>query len=413
MKRSNRLKQLFLCLTLLIIFLFPKSGFSQATPFFAVSETVISPSAQSGTGLILFSFLYTTNGVSGAVIASSIPANTQMVAVGPPGTVISGVGGTTAGAPGGSPITWTIGASGAVTGAAWMLVTVPSTVPLGTVITSGGKYGLGTPLSSATNAVTAVVGPDMQIAASVSPLGASVGSIVNYNLIWKVTGEFLSVFDSYDNIASGSVGTVSIGSEPWGYDGTLYNIVPSSTNATWTITAGTNSDQYVLAANPGAQNGYFLRSSPSVQLASQNSYALVGSMSISSGSTCGSMALAMDSAGSNGYLVGLSTSPSPGILYVYRITSGSPTTLSTASMTVSSNTFYAISDAVNGTAGGGPVTLLAKAWHVYQSIPAHYAISVADPGVITSGEIGWEINPANTAAYTDLNLFLNNGLVCL
>jgi hypothetical protein len=406
-----KVRALFLFTGLLVVLLLPASGFSQVTPTFtptlvpsfSVSETVNSPSAQSGTGLILFSFPYVaSNTTTSAVIASVVPPNTLLVALGPPSIVANAAG---------SAITWTIPASQSVTGTVWMLVKVPSTVPLGTVINSSGEYGLTTSPSSATNAVTAVVGPEMEIAASVSPSGASVGSVVNYNLIWKVTGEFLSVFDSYDNATIGAIGTASTGSEPWGYDGSPYDIEPSGTNATWTITSETNSDQYVLAANPGTQNGYLLRSSPGVQLAPQNNYSVAGAVLINTGSTSGSLALAMDSAGNNGYLVGLSTSPSPGILYVDRITSGSPTTLSTSSLAVSTDTFYAISAAVNPTTGGGSVTLLAKAWQAFQSVPSNYAITVVDPGVITSGEVGWEINPANTAAYTDLYLFLNNGLV--
>jgi len=412
---SFKMKPLFLFTSLLVGLYLPVSGYSQViiptftptitptlVPSFSVSETVNSPSAESGTGLILFSFPYTASNTTGAVIASVVPPNTQLKALGPPNIVVTASG---------SAITWTIPTSQPVTGTVWMLVNVPGTVPLGTVITSGGEYGLSTPPTSATNAVTAIVGPEMQIAASVSPSGASIGSVVNYNLIWKVTGEYLSVFDSYDSIAAGSIGTVSTGSEPWGYDGTPYDIEPSSTNATWTITAGTNSDNYILAANPGSQNGYLLRTSPQVQLAPQSNYSVLGAVLIGGSSTSGSMALAMDSPGSNGYLAGLSTLPSPGILYVDRITNGIPTTLSTASMTVSTDTFYAINAAVNPTTSGGSVTLLAKAWQVFQTAPSNYAVTVVDPGVITTGQVGWEINPANNVAYTDLYLFLNNGLV--
>ncbi len=289
---------------------------------------------QAATGdLLLFAVDYKySNDSSNYVITDSVPANTTLVAAGPPGSYTSG--GTVAG----SGITWTFPADpGAVkSGQAWMLVQVNTG---SVVISNTANYSpIGsTTASIATNSVSANStkgGYTLQKSESSSTLPT--GSTETYTLAYKIDQSSLQFYDSYDNNALGTANTGIVGGPGnTGFNGSGYVTVGTGTcgGNTWSVTQTSQSDHYInvcstTSANSTGPYPLLLRNSP-ISLCSGTPYVLQGDMEIpitAPGATGGSptadatMVLAYGVCGgvTFDYVAGISLDPIPASIFLQK-----------------------------------------------------------------------------------------------
>lgn len=187
-------------------------------------------------GLVLFDIDYSFVNTNNFVITDIVPANLTYVGA-------SGGGSYSAGT-----VTWNMGnASTPKTGTVWFLARVNAGTPVNTVITnqvSGVTNEVG---FQSSNAAVTVQLPQLTLNKSQSSASLAAGSIVTYNLDWTSNGQTLQLFDSYNNVSTGS--STSGAAVPWGYDGTNYTIAPANAaNGTWTVQTDANGDHYIDAS---------------------------------------------------------------------------------------------------------------------------------------------------------------------
>ena len=205
-------------------------------------------------GFFLFDVDYSFTNSGSSNVVCPLPANVTFQSAGPNAMYISGS----------NSVSWFLGNVGAPqNGVLWALVSINSgtsngtviNVPSGTYTTAncGGGGSVGFPSSAA---VTVQI-PAINLLKSESAASLSAGQTVTYNLDWTATGDNLQMYDSYDNISSGT--STSGSAVSWGFDGTNYQLFPGpgpgTSLGTWTVQQAPQGDHYIEATVPYNSSG--------------------------------------------------------------------------------------------------------------------------------------------------------------
>ncbi|HEY5039985.1 MAG TPA: hypothetical protein VIJ93_13025, partial [bacterium] len=275
------------------------------TPRFSITKTA-EDNAAAPNDLILFKMDYSFVNTNNFTIRDTVPANTTLVSVGPPGVASEAVSGATAG----SGVTWTLGSTVAEKdGQVWMLVRVNAGTPSGTNISNtaiGNSTEVGTQNS---NTATSTVGGGGQILKSESTTSATAGQVVTYTLDWNVDGVSLQFYDSYDNNAVGTANSSIVG-----FDGTGY----TASAAGFTIVQGPDGNNYIKAP---ISSGFptLLRNGPSVSIC--GNYMVEGDMRIPGSASVGSdahMVIALNTVTCDSYMVAISKDTNPANFFLQK-----------------------------------------------------------------------------------------------
>ncbi|HJT24591.1 MAG TPA: hypothetical protein VJ873_08435, partial [bacterium] len=157
----------------------------------AVKSVEMSGTTVNPGDLLLFRIDYNFVNTDHFTITDTVPPNTTLVAVGPPGTET----GAAPGAAGGSPVTWSLGAATTQTsGEVWMLTRVNSgaSAPVsGTVISNTAVLSSTQVAAANTDTASVTVGPGFQIVKSESTSSLLPGQNVTYTLAYTHGGQSL------------------------------------------------------------------------------------------------------------------------------------------------------------------------------------------------------------------------------
>jgi len=231
----------------------------------SINNTTGSATVAPGS-LLLYTLNYSFVDTTNFTLTDQVPANTTFYSASPGGTLSAGT------------VTWTPytgAAANTITGTAWMLVTVNTAVPNGTVISD---TGMGTPVivkgpftpPCTSLAVVTVQNPSLTLMKSESTNTASAGNPVTYILGWLASGLNLDYYDSYDN---DTVGTTN--GSILGYDGTTaytrYAAVDGDLG-TWSVGVSNGNNyisgttQYLSSAGVSQDYPALIRNGPGVNI---------------------------------------------------------------------------------------------------------------------------------------------------
>jgi uncharacterized repeat protein (TIGR01451 family) len=356
--------------------------------------------------LVLFRIDYTYGNTGAVTITDTIPANVSLVT--PTSSAIS-PGGTLSG----STITWILPASlPTSTGEVWFLTKVNAAVPAGTAITNQASAASAATGSVTSNVAQANVGEaGFTLTKSETPNNPTLnpGGIITYGLTYQISGLNLQLYDSYDNVGTG---TTNAGTQ--GYDGTSYDYNTTGGTGTFTTQSDGQGNHYINAYTGTGINGNYpalLRHSPDISLCSGD-FMVEGDMEIPPGYDTGgdaTMVVAFDPGTQEGYMLGMSLDNGPGNFYLQENNGAGNVTFpqSVANAAIGTNitagVWYTAEALVTGT---GPITIQAKIWKRGTTPPTSWQLTVVknttagnptctDPGY----QMGWQADGSSGDDY--------------
>lgn len=387
-------------------------------------------STASANDLVLFRIDYNYVNTGPVTITDTIPANVTLVS----GSGAISPGGTKSG----STISWVLPSTlSPQSGEVWFLTRVNSGVASGTVITntaSGSSATAGTVTSNVAQVDIGSGGFTLLKSQSASALNN--GNTVTYTLNYEVSGMSLQVFDSYDNIGTGS--TASLGcANAWGFDSTNYCYANSGGMGGFTMQTDALGNHYIQGCaysvcDSSVTNGNFptlLRGGPAINLC--NDFMVEGDMKISSGASAGGDAtmIIADNTAVGGvddaYMLGISVDCGPGNFFLQKNnqsgggTVSFPKTLCNSSIgtTITAGVWYTAKVLV--TYSGGQLMFQAKVWPQGAAEPTAWSLVYTDPAPLSctangggSYQMGWQADGTSSTDYfSNLKLYTPDPVV--
>jgi hypothetical protein len=378
-------------------------------PTFTVTKSSESANAAPD-GLVLFNINYYFVNSTNCQITDQLPANTGFAAASP-GYVYNG---------GTNTVNWNFGAiSNPTNGTAWVLLSVNAGTANGTQIVntaSGSTNESGTQLS--TPVTVTINTPNLTISKSESAASLTGGSVVTYGLYWSVDGKNLQLYDSYDNITTGS--NTSGTSVAWGYDLTNYTVAPFGDSGNWIVQQDPDGSHYISAStavNCGGGAGHYpelIRNAPGWNICSD--VIVQGDLKIPTTTSCGAgadahMVIACNPSQSITFKAGISIDNNPGNLFVqvnnlYPFPPGAGTGVGPSPFSISTGVWYTLRSEIQST-GSGTTNFIETLWprgNPAQAVTFNYVDSMAPQPFCSGGwRAGWQADEtAGTDYYTNL-----------